>query len=295
MLTDLTPEHDTILDDVAAEYIACLTRPDPYDDAAVRAWLRIAYDACGLPMPDRVEVVDSPDAACELASVLTGETIAALDSVGVADAAWVARYDAYHRLGVLSDAESAELLALRAYLRCAWDHILLDECAIVVRRPTTLSLDEAGNLHSVDGPAIAWADGHPDYAHHGVWVSERIALDPRGHTRAEYLAITDTEVRRALGERAGWQWVAELLGAKIANTWTDPRTGLRYELLSLADGGGKLLRKESPTLQDGSQPWYVEPVHEDLRHAQAARKWQAGDWSVEECEADPELSYGAES
>ena len=293
MLTELTPAQDQILDAVADEYIACLTRPDPYDPVAVRAWLVIVYDSCGLKCPERVDVVDSPDAACALAAQLTGERISTLDSVGIYGAAWVARYDTYHRLGVLSGEEAAELLALRAYLRCAWDHILLDECAIVVRRPTTLVVDDAGSLHSVDGPAITWADGHPDYAHHGVWITERIALNPRSHTRAEYLAISDTEVRRALGERAGWDWVAAILGAKVADKWTDPRTGLRYELL--AHEGGRLLRKQSPRLQDGSQPWYCEPVHEELRTAQAARKWQATDESPEQCEADPELSYGAES
>jgi hypothetical protein len=293
MLSDLTTEQDAILDATAEEYIRCLTEPDPYDDVVVKTWLAIIYAACESPVPDRVEVVDSPYAACRLATALTGTVVNKLDSVGVGDAGWVARYDAYHRLGVLTDEEAHDVLALRAYLRCAWDHVLLDECAIVVRRPTLLRVDDAGELHSDDGPAIEWADGEREYAHHGTWITEQIALRPRSHTREEYLAIAATEVRRALSERAGWVWVAELLGSAVVDVWTDPGTGLVYELLAYASG--KMLRKRSPELQDGSQPWYVEPVHEDLRTARAARRWQASDATPDECEADPGLAYEVET
>jgi hypothetical protein len=229
-----------------------------------------------------------------LAGELTGKKVTNLDTVGVPDSAWVARYDAYNRLGVLSDAETTDLPALRGFLRCAWDHILLDECAIVVRRPASILLDENGDLHSVDKPAIAWEDGHCEYAHHGVWITEKIALRPRAYTLQEYTDLTDTEVRRALCERAGWEWVAELLGATTSSSWTDPSTGLLYELLTCIYGT-KMLRKQSPTLQNGSQPIYVEPVHEDLLTARAARKWQATWLTVAECESDPELEYGIET
>ena len=59
--------------------------------------------------------------------------------------------------------------------------------------------------------------------------------------------------------------------------------------------GSKLLRKQSPPLKLGDQPVYYEPVHEDLRTAQAARKWQATDMTPAQCEADPALSYGVEA
>ena len=293
MLTDLTPEQDRILDVVSEEYIHSLADPNPYDDTAVRAWLAIAYAACDLSCPSRVEVVDSPFAACELASKLTGKTVDRPDYVGLSDGGWVARYDVYNRLGVLSDAEATEVLALRAFLRCAWDHILLDECAIVVRRPSVLVVDDDGNLHSTDGPAIRWANGEQDWAHRGVWITEKIAIFPRTHTREEYLDITDTEVRRALCERAGWDWIADLLGATVVNRWTDPDTALSYELLRY--DGSALLRKQSPRLQNGDQPWYCEPVHEDLTTAQAARKWQATSFTPAECEATPVMRYGVET
>jgi hypothetical protein len=56
---------------------------------------------------------------------------------------------------------------------------------------------------------------------------------------------------------------------------------------------------QSPPLKDGTQPSYIEPVHPDLRTAQAARKWQcvdaAGNWpDADECNDEPEIVFARE-
>jgi len=291
----LTPDQEALCDAVACEYINDLTVPRAPDMTAIAAWLGVIYSLYDLPVPPRIEVAASPEAACLLASDLTGKTQTSLDWVGTGDGGWVSFYDYFERVGVLTSAENADVIKLREYGRVAWDSILLDECAIIVARPTALKLDDAGNLHSATGPCIEWGDGEKDFAWHGTWVPERMIREPKSYSKAEYLAITNTEERRALGEIAGWDWVASLLGTTVIDTWTDPLTGLDYELSRCADAGPTLLRKESPRLKNGSQPWYSEPVHEALRTAQAARKWQATGLSVAECERDPSLSYSVES
>jgi hypothetical protein len=166
---------------------------------------------------------------------------------------------------------------------------------IVSDRPTVVARDDQNRPHSGTGPFIAWRDGWQLFAWHGQRVPARAILAPRSYTREEYLAIRNTDVRRAIGEIAGWGWVAELLGASSLDKWTDPKTALDYELLGCGDGS-KLLRKRSPGLKDGgAQPLYLEPVHEELKTAQAARKWQATNWTPAQCEQDPALSYGVEA
>lgn len=290
----LTKEQEQLADAVADEYIKDLTSAAPPIIEVINKWLDIVYGTYNKKRPDRVEVVESPRRALVLAHELTGEKQTATDYCGVGEGGWIAFYDYFHRIGVLSDSEASDLLALRDFTRCSWDTVLLDECAIVIRRPTTLKLDDAGNLHCATGPAIEWADGEKDYAWHGTWVNERIVLDPKSHSKAEFLAITNTEERRALAESGGWSWVAELLDAKQVDDWTDPETALNYTLHRCNDGS-QLLAKQSPQLKDGSQPKYLEPVHEGLKTAQAARKWQATSWTPEQCEQDPVLSYGAEA
>jgi hypothetical protein len=297
--SELTVEQtallDRLADPVAEEYLLNLTSPIALDMQAVERWLDVVYGLYDRKRPSRIEIVQSPEAALALSNSLTGQRDSDTDYCGVGEGGWVAFYDLFHRLAVLSNDEAADLLALRGFMRMSWDTILLDECAIVIRRPTSLRLDEAGNLHCAEGPCIEWGDGEKDYAWHGTWVDERVILRPRSFTRDEYLAIANTETRRALSEAGGWPWVAELLGAEDIDRWVDPGTELEYVLLRCRDGQ-TLLAKQSPALKDGSQPRYLEPVHEDLKTAQAARKWQAmPDWSVAQCEADPSLTYGLEA
>lgn len=293
-LGTLTEDQELLFQKIADRYIAELTEPPPFDRAPVLAWLDVAYGLYDRSRPARVEIVKSPHAALLLASELTGEAQTTLDWCGVGNGGWVAFYEYFATIGVLTAEEIAPVLALRDFGRVAWDSVLLDECAIVILRPSRLRVDDDGNLHALDGPAIEWGDGERDYAYHGTWIPERFVADPRGHSRAEYLDITNTEERRALSEIAGWDWVVSLLGGSITDTYVDPATSLRYELLSLSDGQ-RLLRKQSPPLQDGSQPLYLEPVHEELVTARAARKWQATTLSPAECERGPELLYSHES
>ncbi len=293
MLEELTPEQEALIPVVVADYMKLLDPPPPIDMEVIQTWLKRVYASYSKPVPERVEVALSPQAALKLATELTGEPQTSLDWVGVSDAGWVSRYDFWHRAGVLTDEECVELLEHKAFMFSAWDTALLDECAIIVARPELIVVDSAGSLHSATGPCIQWKDGEKDFAWHGVWVPEVVIMAPGMIARDEYLAM-NSEVRRAVGEHAGWKYVTELLGAEEVNAWTDPVTGLAYALFH-ATSGENWIRKQSPRLQDGSQPLYFEPVHEDLKTAQAARKWQAVELSPEECERDPELVYGQEA
>lgn len=295
VLESLSKAQDALLEEVYAEYDATLDQPRYPDDRAIRAWLEVAYGVYERPVPKRIEIALSPFAAFKLAKELTGQDESELDWCGVADAGWVSFYDYFARIGVLKEdeIELRQVIALREFQRCCWDSLLLDDCAIVVALPR-VKRDEQGALHSATGPAIEWLDGEKDWSWHGVWVPERIIREPRSYTREEYLAITQTEVRRALGEAAGWDHIITLLGAKPLDSWTDEATSLGYELLG-ADSGERWLRKQSPALQSGLQPYYVEPVHELLKTARAARKWQATRLTPAECESDPTLSYSVET
>lgn len=297
--TPLTPEQCAILDarvdPIAEETMASiLAGPREPDLEVCKRWLKVFYELeYKIPMPERIEVVGSPDAATELASKLCGEKQTGTDGSAAGDAHWIAHYQAMQAIGAI-DAEKQqykELLLLRDFQRNVWDTKLLDGCIILVRYPR-LHLDAAGNLHRADGAAVEWEDGKAEWSWHGTSVPERLVMSPTSYTRSDYLAA-DVEVRRALGERAGWAFVVELVGAKSINSWTDPVTKLEYELFSSENESW--LKKQSPVLQAGDQPSYFEPVHEDLRTAQAARKWQATRLTVSECERDPKLVYDYET
>ena len=295
ILESLTPKQEALAEKIARDYIADLQIARKPNEKTIGAWLKVAYGLYDMTVPARIEIVDSPFAACKLATELTGEKQTTTDDCGIGDGGWVAFYDFFNQIGIATDEEFADTRALREFRRVAWDTILLDECAIIVRRPVALRVDDAGNLHGAGVPCIEWADGEKDYAWHGQWVSEKIALHAKDHSKAEYLAITNTEERRALSEIAGWGWVAELLGVIEIDAWTDPVESLKYKLLRCDNPTVLLLSKQSPRLKDKSQPSYLEPVHENLRTARAARKWQATSLTADECEKDPSLEYEVET
>ncbi len=291
---ELTPQQEELIGVMVKEYIGILDNLKEPDEGVYRKWLKVVYGLFDKLLPERLEIAASPYAALELASKLIGEKIRDTDWCGISNIGWVSYLDYFEKVGMVEDNEWEPVKELRDFMRCAWDTVLLDECAIVIRHPVALRLDNTGNIHSATRPALEWADGEVEWAWHGVWVPKWVITDPRSVTREKFLAVTDTEQRRCIGEAAGWDFIVGLLGATQVDSWQDPATKLNYELL--AAGDAKWLRKQSPALQDSSQPTYVEPVHEELQTAQAARKWQCCTWlSPAECEQDPMLVFGQEA
>lgn len=298
ILEDLTPDQDVVLEQVATEYLAVLQRGDEVDMAKVSPMLELIYSYYDKVVPE-VEIIDSPEAALMRAREL-GIKQPYFDWCGVGDAGWLAHYEVFARIGILNEEESEDLRKMQAFLHGGiYDTILLDERALLVRFPKEIHTDERGNLHSATGPAIAWRDGQAEYAWHGVFVTKELIDAPASFTKEQVLGLA-TEQRRAFCEHFGWGRTLALLECKLTDTWTDPKTALKYELYEGPDEA--ILRKESPPLQDKSQPWYAEPVHRDLKTAQAARKWQAmmrrgqdPNAVARACNKNPALTYGVEA
>ena len=123
-----TPEHVVLEDAICDEYVRDLTVTREPDRVAIDAWLTIVYSLYDKPLPARIEVVASPAAALLLATELTGQPQTEMDWCGIGDGGWVAFEDFFHRIGIESDEEARETLALRDFSRVAWDSVLLDDC-----------------------------------------------------------------------------------------------------------------------------------------------------------------------
>jgi hypothetical protein len=298
VLTELTPEQDAGLDVVASEYLALLSRGDEVDLDAVRPAIEMIYGFYDLPLPE-IEICGSPEAALRRAQAL-GVAAPHFDWCGASDAGWVAHYEVFVRLNVLYADESQDLRKMQSLIfGGVYDTVLLNERALLIPYPTECHLNARGDLHCATGPAISWRDGQAEYSWNGVWVSRAIIETPETLTRAQALDLS-TEERRAFCERLGWPNALALFECQLVDSWSDPATGLSYELYSGLECG--ILRKQSPKLQDDSQPWYAEPVHRNLITAQAARKWQVlmrpgsdSDNVARTCNDDPELRYGTEA
>jgi hypothetical protein len=83
--------------------------------------------------------------------------------------------------------------------------------------------------------------------------------------------------------------------------WFDETTSLHYELYDFEDRKGplqpRLLKMESPSLNDGSRPYYIEPVPPESKTCQAARRWQDDPSrpNISECNDHPDLVFEIEA
>ncbi len=300
MLKELTPEQEAVLEIVANEYLTVLQRGDEVDLDGMRPGLDLIYSMYDAKTPE-IEIVDSPCAALLRAKEL-GVASPHFDWTGAGRAGWTSRYETYRRLDVLKEdeQETIDFCKIRnLLLNGVYDTILCDDRALVVRLPAMCLMDTDSQLHAERGPAISWRDGYSEWLWHGVFVTQQIIESPETFNLKSAMAL-NTEERRALAERMGWDKFLALLKCEKISDWEDPCTGLRYDLFRAPDQN--IIGKQSPALQDKSQPYYCEPVHGELISAQAARKWQAvcrrnmdPAEVARACNKNPELRYRVEA
>ncbi|MEK6542825.1 MAG: DUF6745 domain-containing protein, partial [Elusimicrobiota bacterium] len=183
--------------------------------------------------------------------------------------------------------------------------MLWDKAAVVMLMPE-MHLDAQGRVHNAAGPAVRFRGigGDALYYWHNIKVPEPVIMRPETLTAADIAANENSEVARAIAERLGWPRYLAIAGAILIDTWTDPFSGCRYELYALKNHKDKvmprLLKMESPLLQDGSKPSYIEPVSPKLKSCRAARQWQFrkpnSEWpSEEECNREQNVNFTTET
>lgn len=302
MLNDLTQEQEKLAEELAEEYILdahCGETLVNQRQAALA--LQKIYALADIKVP-RVLFLDGPMDAIEFCKEELKVDIDTIDYFGVGyDSGWVSFYDYFQRIGVL-ERDDEEFNAVKDFLRSGvWATILFENLAICVSRPNTVKTDAQGNLHCEDGPAILFDDGYGEYAWHGTWVTEQIILKPQTLKKAEILKEKNSEVSRAIAERLGWEEYLKRVESVLVHKWFDETTKSHYELYDFKERKGslqpRLLKMESPALNDGTRPYYIEPVPPQAKTCQAARRWQCDPTRPEitECNQNSELVFEVEA
>lgn len=321
-IEELTEEQIALQTEVRDWWAEFCTTPGlDTDYAVIKEEIKWLYEINGYNTDPMVIVVDSPVAAIFLARKMEPELdIKSTDYIGLGyDSCWVAFYEYFEKIGAfklqLDTNEEREkqrvayekLLHMRRMLKAgAWDMLLFDELAIIVRPPVVIRRDEQLRLHAEDGPALKFRDGETCaiYAWHGVLVPPRLINDPDSYTREEIMSEENSENRRILAEKLGWEKYTDKVGVVEVDKWQDPETGLEYTLLDFKERDGelqpRLLKMQSPEVKDGTKPFYIEAVDPRCRTAQAARKSQFPKLdgtmpTIDECNKSPEMKFQIET
>ena len=216
-------------------------------------------------------------------------------------AGWFSFFDYFERLGITTE----DFKRFKKWVKSgSWDVLWFKGLFVVTCRPSLIIKNAQGRLHCDIGPAAKWPSGEEYWFLNGTNVSEKIVMRTNDLTAEEISNEKNSEVSRAIAEKLGWDRYMEVLGTVLIDKWFDPSKSLHYELYDFKERKfslmPRLLKMESPECNDGSRPYYIEPVDPGLKTCEAARKWQFiktdGSWpSVDECNKDPELSFEVEA
>lgn len=136
-----------------------------------------------------------PQVTMAMAALSTAELPAATSKSALLD--WAA-----HDVVDQPDLPSWELrVAACAGLQMAWSTLWFPHVFIACDRPSVLDIDDRGELHGQDAPALQWSDGWSVSAWHGTPVPADFHL----WDAPAALAERNAEVRRCAIERLGWE------------------------------------------------------------------------------------------
>jgi hypothetical protein len=243
---------------------------DPADPA-----IKAGLEAIGRITESKVCDIVEVSSSLEGALVKHGERYA--DGIGCRSLYAVAQDMAAAEL--LEEEQNADTLALRDFCARVYDTILYDELSVLIPWPDVYHTDDNGDLHCETGPAVAWGDEEREFFWHGQGI-DSIVIESPDDVTAEYLRHLPAEQRRASYEALGHDRVLRILALKPKSS--EQIDGLSYSLYVTDDGEEAWLEMQSPPLQDGSQPTYIEPVHENCTTCAQALAWRAtGDLEAE--------------
>lgn len=145
------------------------------------------------------------------------------------------------------------------------------EIVFVCKQPLKVQTNEEGRLHSIDGPAIPYADGFCIYSIDGVTVDEKTAVAPETLTVEEIEAEINLEVRRVMLERFG---IGRYLVESQADVLNEDDYGTLYRKRIAGDEPLVMVRVKNSTAEpDGSFREYFLRVPPFMRTAKEAVAW----------------------
>jgi hypothetical protein len=146
--------------------------------------------------------------------------------------------------------------------------------AIVLEHPIEIHVSSNLELHSVDGPAVRFADGWTAHAIEGVVVPAEAIEDPDGFDPLLALMHENVEVRRVLLQHLGWDRVVRRSG--LAPQAEDDY-GRLWQVPAPEADPLLLLEVENATPEpDGSHRRYFVRVPPEVRTPREATAWTFG-------------------
>jgi hypothetical protein len=251
MLEKLTKKQEELMSEVRDNWIDLALHKTNFDKEEIEAGVKWIYYSANLKEP-KVIFVDGPKdfakkfSASVRASVRAsvGDSVRASvgdsvrDSVSYmclsGDSEDASYMEYWNKIGIYKD-EDKKLEKYLGYLKLGvWYAFFFEKVAFIMRRPTVVKQNERKQLHSTDGPALAFKDGTKLYMLNGVqfdkkWF-DKIVGDKM--TPQQIFAIDNTEHRRIAYEFMDKTKMKNLKGLKVLDEVKDDGYGYKMKVIS---------------------------------------------------------------
>ncbi len=149
--------------------------------------------------------------------------------------------------------------------------------AVLIERPTYIALDEAGRVHHDFSPAVNYRGGIKIYAWHGVAVPPHVITAPRTIEVHEIERERNSEVRRVMIERMGWERYLHRSNAMVLDECERGTLLVLPHQPQPRDEALRMLRVQNSTPEpDGTRKNYFIRVPPTVMTAKEAVAWTFG-------------------
>lgn len=192
---------------------------------------------------------------------------------------WIAWYDAGRRCGLTYEPKANAALDAMIDLTGAGYWFAYEGAVIICEKPSELNLDAEGALHNENGPSMLFADGYALWHFHGVTVPKNVILEPDKITAKDALKEQNSEIRRVMCERMGWDNFVRDAKLKLIHQCADPGNGTNiislYETPEKIEGESVrlFLCTNGTPKPNGEIPRYGITVPKEVSLADEAAAW----------------------
>jgi len=289
IIESLTPEQESSLEGYYEKWLAIGLDTKPANREATEAAITKLYENEGFKKPSFFWVLSPKELVKASAFIeyngraptpeeLNSYTETSKDGIcyGYHDSGWLSSYDVFsNELKLEEECKDIQPL-LEIAKNCGWWVPFDDEgkgsggICVCSERHSVLKLNESGDPHCFDGPAIVYPDGYSLYFFNGLAVTKEYAeMKPEDFTSNIILSEKNADIRRELIRKIGNEKAASLMNAKTLNS------AFGYDLLNIDIDGERtrpFLRMKNPSMDT----IHVEGVTAECETVMDAIKFRNG-------------------
>lgn len=220
--------------------------------------IRSIYEFGGEKAPEVILWAESPMSVPKVLSEYSGEDIKSIKEElykslyswyfggSIGTSYWVAYYDAARQIGVsFTEEQNKALNAMMVLTGCGY-WFPFEGVAVACEKPIQINVDAQGQLHNEEGPSMLFADGYSLWHIHGVPVPQSVIEHPELITASDIFNEDNSEVRRVMCERMGWDKFIIQAKLELISECPDPGNFDK-------DGSQRMLRLyKTPELIEGT-------------------------------------------